>query len=140
MPLFFLLSGFCLALAYGKKNYKKTTLCCGPCSTTTACNCQQCLCSEEDIFDSWGFYYARMIRILPVYYAIYLFALPLVPLDNNELLRIFGLQQLMWTAFYSIYGVQMWDFGLGGGAAFGVPIGPSWTLSTLFFFYLVFPR
>ena len=140
MPLFFLLSGFCLALAYGKKNYKKSTMCCGPCSTTTGCDCPQCSVSEETIFDSWGFYYARMVRILPVYYAIYLFALPLFPFGYGDqqipkLMSFLGLEGVMWGSLSALYGVQMWIPILGFG-----PVGPSWTVSTLFFFYLVFPR
>ena len=35
MPLFFLLSGFCMTLGYGKKNYTASTICCGPCKTGT---------------------------------------------------------------------------------------------------------
>ena len=35
----------------------------------------------------------------------------------------------------SLYGVQMWVVIYGFG-----PVAPSWTVSTLFFFYLVFPR
>ena len=139
MPLFFLLSGFCLTLAYGKKKYIKSTVCCGPCSTTTGCNCPQCSSSEEEVFDSWGFYYARMARILPVYYAIYLLALPSIPLGHElgfqKMVRIIGLEGVMWGSLSALYGVHMWIVILGFG-----PVGPSWTLSTLFFFYLVFPR
>ena len=36
----------------------------------------------------------------------------------------------------SLYGVQMWVLIYG----FGPINGPNWTVSTLFFFYLVFPR
>ena len=36
----------------------------------------------------------------------------------------------------SLYGVQMWVLIYG----FGPVNGPNWTVSTLFFFYLVFPR
>ena len=42
MPLFFLLSGFSCTLGYGKKTYKRTSLCCGPCRTTSGCHCEQC--------------------------------------------------------------------------------------------------
>ena len=59
MPLFFLLSGFCLALGYGRKNY-----------TATAWKL-----SEKDVpegsFDATGFLLNRLARILPLYYATF---------------------------------------------------------------------
>ena len=42
MPLFFLLSGFCLTLTYGKKNYKKSTLCSGNFPIFSACDHELC--------------------------------------------------------------------------------------------------
>ena len=78
MPLFFLLSGFSCTLGYGRKMYMRATGCCGPCKTTG----RQCENAEEEIFDSWRFYFNRMTRLLPVYYATYLFALVLSPLGS----------------------------------------------------------
>ena len=82
MPLFFLLSGFSCTLGYGRKKYKRATECCGPCKTTSGCQCENCKNAEEEIFDSWRFYFNRMTRLLPVYYATYLFALILSPLGS----------------------------------------------------------
>ena len=42
MPLFFLLSGFSCTVGYGQKQYQRTSLCCGPCRTTSGCHCEQC--------------------------------------------------------------------------------------------------
>ena len=83
MPLFFLLSGFSCTLGYGRKKYKRATECCGPCKTTTGCQCENCKNAEEEIFDSWRFYFNRMTRLLPVYYATYLFAIILSPLGSS---------------------------------------------------------
>ena len=88
---------------------------------------------DEEIFDSWGFYYGRMTRILPVYFASFLFALPLTPLGHNHHSGHFANE--FWGSFLALYGVQMWVVWFGFG-----PNRASWTVSTLFFFYLVFPR
>ena len=137
MPVFFLLSGFCLTLGYGKKKYARSTLCCGSCQTTSGCDCRPCRKqpdSNEEIFDSWEFYFGRVYRILPVYYLTLILAIPQIPLG------------CFWFAPSDLY------FNIGGTLAatflvqtwiihfwFG-PCGTSWTVSTLFVFYLVFPR
>ena len=41
----------------------------------------------------------------------------------------------IWGSFVALYGVQSWILAFGFG-----PVGPSWTISTLFFFYILFPR
>ena len=143
MPLFFLLSGFCLTLAYGKKKYKKsiTFSFYDNCSNTsiTTCNIPKGSRSE-DAFESWDFYYQRMVRILPVYYTVYLFAIILVALgyedgDGVMGMRTFGIEYAVWGAFSALFGVQTWIMIFGVG-----PTAPAWFISTLFFFYLVFPR
>ena len=70
MPLFFLLSGFCLALAYGNTHWTSVTRCC---SSTQRANRYQTnnLGSGDDhqkIFDSVEFYKKRFIRIIPLHY------------------------------------------------------------------------
>ena len=69
MPLFFLLSGLSLTLAYGKTKWNGSTRCCFGCRTNSNDgvdieNSQQ----EPKIFDSWEFYKKRLIRILPLHY------------------------------------------------------------------------
>jgi peptidoglycan/LPS O-acetylase OafA/YrhL len=69
MPLFFLLSGFSLALAYGKTAWNGSTRFCFGCKTKTLDGID--IESPDDapkIFDSWEFYKKRLIRIFPVLY------------------------------------------------------------------------
>ena len=69
MPLFFLLSGFCLALAYGKTPWNGSTRCCFGCKTTTSDGVDLENPDQEiKIFNSWEFYKKRFIRILPLHY------------------------------------------------------------------------
>ena len=124
MPLFFILSGFCLTLGYGKKKYSKV---CGSC-----CNSNQSGSnpdSNENIFDSATFYFGRLTRILPIYYICFLYSLPLIPLLWQWSPNVIG------GSISAVFLVQTWIIVLGFG-----PDGPSWTISTLFFFYLVYPR
>ena len=69
MPLFFLLSGFSLALAYGKTLWNGSTRYCFGSKTSSMDGAKvNNSGSEPKIFDSWSFYKKRMIRILPLYY------------------------------------------------------------------------
>ena len=70
MPLFFLLSGFCLTLAYGKILWKGSTRCCLGCKTVASDGVDDLENQNQQliIFDSWKFYKKRFIRILPVHY------------------------------------------------------------------------
>ena len=126
MPLFFLLSGFCLTLGYGKKKHSKVSGCCCNNSTQFRSSPDD---SNENIFDSATFYFGRLTRILPVYYICFLYALPLIPLLWQWGPNVIG------GSISAVFLVQTWIIVLGFG-----PDGPSWTVSTLFFFYLVYPR
>ena len=141
MPLFFLLSGFCLTLAYGKKNYKKPTLCSGNFQIFSACDHEPCHKQSdlesnevEEIFDSCKFYFRRMTRIMPIYYfclilgGILMFSghaknSPDDPMTKSGIIS-------------SILMIQSWINFIAG---FG-PNPPAWTISTLFFFYIIYPR
>ena len=70
MPLFFLLSGFCLTLAYGKTSWNGSTRCCLGCKSITSDGVADLENpkGEKKIFDSWEFYKKRFIRILPLHY------------------------------------------------------------------------
>ena len=69
MPLFFLLSGLSLALAYGRTKWNGSTRGCFGCKTDSSDgvdveNAQQ----QPKIFDACEFYKKRLIRILPIHY------------------------------------------------------------------------
>ncbi len=131
MPLFFVLSGFCLTLGYGKKNYSGCTISCVPCKLKSGSECCEAD-SNLDRFNFISFYLGRFTRILPVYYFCLIFSAILIPFGHTN-----------FTAFwYNGYGslvavflVQTWVLVFGVG-----PNEPAWTVSTLFFFYLVYPR
>ena len=69
MPLFFLLSGFSLTLAYGKTLWNGSTRCCFGCKTGSSDGVDvESPEQRPKIFDSWEFYKKRLIRILPLHY------------------------------------------------------------------------
>ena len=142
MPLFFLLSGFCLTLGYGKNKYSKISGCCSSSSKAKILDStQQCI---GNIFDSATFYFGRLTRVLPVYYVCFLYSLPLsiaawyFASGNPEIPKehLYALiKEIIGGSISALFVVQSWliEFGLG-------PNGAAWTISTLFFFYLVYPR
>ncbi len=78
------------------------------------------------------FYWARMARILPINYVCHLAAIPSIFLGYNhfppqDLSNILG-------GIASLLCIQSWIIIFGFG-----PNPPSWTISTLFFFYWTFP-
>ena len=76
MPLFFLLSGFSLALAYGATSWNGSTRWCFSCKTKTLDGTDvQNLGDMPKIFDSWEFYKKRLIRIAPLYYFCHILVL-----------------------------------------------------------------
>ena len=94
MPLFFLLSGFCLTLGYGRTKYTRSAICCGRLACTDACNCcrpmrrdgaatdqQQ---SNGSVFDTNKFLFNRLAKILPVYYVCFIIAIALTPTGHNQ--------------------------------------------------------
>ena len=70
MPLFFILSGFCLVLAYGNTHWTSITSCCSRIQraksqeTNYLGNCDD----DQKIFDVVEFYKKRLARILPLHY------------------------------------------------------------------------
>ncbi len=97
MPLFFLLSGFCLTLAYGRKQYAGFDTCCGPCRVVDTLSHRFFCCgscqkksinvkpedySDLPVFDSWKFYFNRFSRVVPVYWFCMLLGVPLIFLGN----------------------------------------------------------
>jgi len=76
------------------------------------------------------YYRNRFARIAPVYYVTMLFALPLAVFGHGWV-QPSGISGAFVT---NLFGVQMWT---------SYPplsfVGPAWTISTLLFFYLLFP-
>ena len=70
MPMFFLLSGFSLSVAYGKTMWNGATRCSLGCKKEILDNDGNLEDQKEkpNLFDSWGFYKKRLIRILPLHY------------------------------------------------------------------------
>ena len=69
MPLFFLLSGFSLTLAYGKTKWSGSTRGFFGCMTFSDDGVDRENPQEEPkYFDSWAFYKKRFARILPLQY------------------------------------------------------------------------
>ena len=143
-----------MTLGYGKKKFTCSTICCGPCKTTLncciCCTCKNscCLCcccknkneegqeDDEVEFDSWNFYKNRFTKILPVYYVTFLFSLPLIFLGHNFFISPYNFGATIGGSVLAIFlqqTVLLSEFGFG-------PDGPSWTVSTLFFFYWFYPR
>ncbi len=81
-------------------------------------------------FEVKHYYRNRFARIAPVYYVVMLFALPLAVFGRSWV----SPADIGWVFATNIFAVQMW--------ASLPPLsfaGPAWTISTLVFFYLVFP-
>ena len=165
MPLFFSLSGFSMAIGYSGKLWKKDTE-----NTTSTKNPQHgddpatdvLLPRSDDDIDPIGcrkstqptesnssirfllrFYYNRLIRIMPVYYLCFLFALPITFAGYGTMQLSYHLLSstpsssttTLSTLLVNIIPISTWtSFYLGG------PIdGPEWTIATLIFFWLCFP-
>ena len=133
MPLFFLLSGFCLTLGYGKTQYDgirffdKT-------SKTPSDNVETN--SKPKIeFDFKKFLIGRFTRILPIYWLTFLINLPLIFLGHSYYAPDSEIGYLLYnfTIFISLF--QSWIGQMAGGG----PNWPAWTISTLFFFYYIYP-
>ena len=125
MPLFFLLSGFSLALAYGKTEWEVN--CC-------------CRRKHEEgpgipSFRSWDFYRNRFARIGPLYYMTSFLAYPIWLLGKNEFFDSDDLGKMIVRIVATITCTGSWLFPAETWPANLV----SWTFNTLFFFYLVFP-
>merc|ERR1711962_876061 len=138
MPLFFLLSGFALARSYGprisspeaKYQHKKLAL-----FSSEFWPFRQ----TPKEFSSLFFFKARLARVLPLYLLSNLLCLPLINwgfvADGNPLLpegRLRLVLNLMSTFSLS----NTWFLLLLGPP----PSITSWTISTLAFFYLLFPK
>ena len=85
---------------------------------------------QRSSFDVKHYYRNRFARIAPVYYVAMLIALPLAVFGHGWVPP----SDIGWVFATNLFAVQMWT---------SLPplsfAGPAWTISTLAFFYLVFP-
>ncbi len=119
IPFFFLLSGYSLAISYGKNQY----------SSQVADNGEE-KATQNFKFNFKHFYQNRFARIIPIYYLAIFFGVVLAIFDRSWIAS----NNIGLTIFTNLFAVQTW---------LGLPpksfIASSWTISTLIFFYLVFP-
>ena len=89
--------------------------------------------AKKPITNSWNFYQNRLARILPVYYVSFLVALILIPLGYTQYSSEDPTFHPVNVAT-SLLLIQTWImFPLS-------PNVPAWTVSTLIFFYIVYPK
>ena len=132
MPLFFLLSGFTLSLAYGKTTWTNF-------SNPLASSCcksggdNDADVTKETVFNSRKFYQNRFARIGPLYYLANILQIPLLYSWDELKLNLVMMMKILLTltmtnCWIEIDGDKLHPFA-----------GVSWTVTTLTFFYLVFP-
>ena len=75
LPPFYLISGFCLMLAYGSRLWRVPRPCnLGP--KTTASNKDLEIADDvKEIFDSRSFYKRRLLRLMPVHYLVCIYGI-----------------------------------------------------------------
>lgn len=85
---------------------------------------------QRSRFNLKHYYRNRIARIFPIYYVAMLIALPLAVFDHGWV----SPSDIGWVFATNLFAVQMWT---------SFPplsfVGPAWTISTLAFFYLLFP-
>ena len=133
MPLFFLLSGFCLVLGYGKKEFKSYSVCFPPCQCDSESSCQIQNDTNQESFNSGIFFKNRIIRVFPIYYICLLLGAILIPLGHSHAAP-YDIGQSIGGTVASLLFLQTYILVFGFG-----PNPPAWTIATLWQFYLHFP-
>jgi len=139
MGLFYVLSGFVLMIGYGnddnEPNNCRSCLCCCNCCDC----CCKCMCVESQpgartpgAFNSRTFYWKRFARLGPLWYlgnflAVHLF------LTNYWWV---GPPERWWPGF----ALMLFPLGLNSWFMHFPPAGHLWAISTMTFFYLMFPK
>jgi len=144
MPLFFLLSGFTLAVVYGSCPVQPMTLrdflCSGYSSRTDSkifirgvVNSHQEPSEDEyEPSNRKSFYWNRVSRILPTYYLCALLEIPLILAGYHQEHRPSG---LLPSLIVTMIPVQPWF-----GTLFGYALNPpAWFICTLLSYYFMFP-
>jgi len=143
MPLFFILSGFSMAVVYGGKWYRLTIY-------GDELDGQQ--------FDRWTYYKARFARVMPGYYLSNLAALPLLwmgfgPFDPADTKSLVGSTITNLIPVNTLFNCQLppWPYGKkfdsSDPSTFGMqsPLllksinGPAWTIGAMIWFWFLFP-
>jgi peptidoglycan/LPS O-acetylase OafA/YrhL len=129
MPFFYLLSGFVMTLGYGQSNYSDEGGCCG----------DELPSDAAKKFDAKRFWRNRFARLAPVYYVTNLLFFPvvLVGMAPAGIDGMAGPHTVILSAFLSLFGINSWLYPF-------IDVGPPpnpvcWTITTMSFFYWVFP-
>eukprot|EP00238_Polyblepharides_amylifera_P004091 CAMPEP_0196590754 /NCGR_PEP_ID=MMETSP1081-20130531/67438_1 /TAXON_ID=36882 /ORGANISM="Pyramimonas amylifera, Strain CCMP720" /LENGTH=243 /DNA_ID=CAMNT_0041913943 /DNA_START=40 /DNA_END=768 /DNA_ORIENTATION=- len=129
MPIFFLLSGFTLAITY--RDVKFQDCCRTHTETQAAVSANEHVATPARVMSPAKFYRNRFARVAPVYYLTTLLTVPLVFLGQAGS----PVSALPGSLVVSFLGVSTWFLFAGGG-----PLnGPSWTVSTLALWWWFFP-
>eukprot|EP01083_Nonionella_stella_P120033 359302_1 len=126
MSMFFLLSGYIFGLSEGKTKYKLTKCC------TELKTFPDSETSDKKHFDGGHFYQRRIARTLPLYYLTNIVCIPLI-YGGYSWNRPPGTWDTYTVFVLTFFGVTTW---------FGKPVvlsGVSWFVSTIWFFYWIFP-
>jgi len=118
MTFFFLLSGFVLGLNEGKRQYLPT-IC-----------CTELTKRGDGHYDARNFYQRRIARTLPLYYVTNIMCIPLIRAGHAYVDPGIG-EYIVYVL--TLFGTTTW---------LGIPVvlnGPSWFVSTIWFFYWMFP-
>ena len=122
MPLFFLLSGYSLVLAYGRKDW----------STKLP---WEKLEDGERRFQYSHYFQNRFSRVGPLYYLTQILFIPAYILLGGHDAHLYSPSTLWCTILATITCTNTWFYPLSR-----MPFMlTAWTINTLFFFYLVFP-
>lgn len=142
MPLFFMLSGFSLAVAYGSSKYVLEDTCwkfflIGR-GATTSTNISTIFPdsegSEDKPFNYNAFYRNRFARVLPLYYMCNILSIPLWIADYGSA-DLRNTPRTIIQAIMNFFGCTTLIGLIGSNYD-----GPSWTICTLLMFWYIFPK
>lgn len=149
MPLFFILSGFSLAVTYGAKPWLPVTIFpqCGPIRSIVDTDKTKAVEEGADAiktvaqpFNNMRFWQNRVARCMPVYYLCALVALPLWFVNYGPMnLNILEPKVALFSGILTVAPFITLFSPLAG--TLGFPIDPpGWTVCTLMVLWLLFPR
>ena len=125
MTFWFLLSGFSLSITYGREELAILPFCQESCPPASM--------AAYTKIDAWTFYRNRFARVMPVYYFANLLSIPLVMAGWSSVPN--DMPDIAVALARVIPGVQTWVM-FNDNLGFTVP---AWTVSTMLFYYWIFP-